>query len=33
MKKTLSLLLVATAALTMAACNSSSKESTKESSI
>ena len=32
MKKTLSILLVATAALTMAACNSSSKESTKESS-
>lgn len=32
MKKTLSILLVATAALTMAACDSSSKESTKESS-
>lgn len=32
MKKILSILLVATAALTMAACNSSSKESTKESS-
>lgn len=33
MKKTLSILLVATAALTMAACNSKSKESTKESSV